>query len=155
LKGIGTAEDAKLALEHGVDAIYVSNHGGRQLDHGRGSIDILSEVADAAAGKAAIIVDGGFSRGTDLLKAIAMGADAIGMGRLYCYAMAAGGEAAVVRMFEILEDELKSAMGLLGVTNLGDLNTSYLHFGAPAAVNPHVHSAFPLLNLEDPGYGGR
>lgn len=155
LKGIGTAEDAKVALEHGVDTIYVSNHGGRQLDHNRGSIDVLSEVVDVVQGKARIIVDGGFSRGTDLLKAIAMGADAIGIGRLYCYAMAAGGEAAVVRMFEILEDEMKSAMGLAGVTKLGDLNTSYLHFGAPVVGNAHVHSAFPLLNLEDLGYGGR
>ena len=155
LKGIGTAEDAKIALEHGVDAIYVSNHGGRQLDHGRGSIDVLGEVVDVAKGKARIIVDGGFSRGTDLLKAIAMGADAVGVGRLYCYAMAAGGEAAVVRMFEILEDEMKSAMGLAGVTRLADLNKNYLHFGAPMVAQPHIHSAFPLLNLEDPGYGGR
>jgi isopentenyl diphosphate isomerase/L-lactate dehydrogenase-like FMN-dependent dehydrogenase len=69
--------------------------------------------------------------------------------------MAAGGEAAVVRMFEILEDEMKCAMGLTGVTKLGNLNTSYLHFGAPLVRNPDVHSAFPLLNLEDPGYGGR
>ena len=61
----------------------------------------------------------------------------------------------MVRMFEILEDEMKSAMGLAGVTKLGDLNTSYLHFGAPVVGNPHVHSAFPLLNLEDLGYGGR
>jgi isopentenyl diphosphate isomerase/L-lactate dehydrogenase-like FMN-dependent dehydrogenase len=153
LKGIGTAEDARMAVEHGVDAVYVSNHGGRQLDHGRGSIDVLGEVVDAARGKARIIVDGGFSRGTDLVKAIAMGADAVGIGRLYCYALAAGGEAAVVRMLEILESELESAMGLVGVSSLGDLNTSYLHFGAPVVTAPH--SAFPLLNLGDPGYGGR
>ena len=155
LKGIGTADDARIALEHGVDVIYVSNHGGRQLDHGRGAMDVLPEVLDVARGKAKIMVDGGISRGSDIVKAIAMGADAVGIGRLYLYALAAGGEAAVVRMFEILEDEVKSAMGLMGITRLADLNRDTLHLGAPVVSDPHVHSAFPLLNLDDPGYGGR
>jgi isopentenyl diphosphate isomerase/L-lactate dehydrogenase-like FMN-dependent dehydrogenase len=155
LKGIGTAEDAIMAVEHGVDAVYVSNHGGRQLDHGLGSIDVLGEVVAAVRGKTRIIVDGGFSRGTDVLKAIAMGADAVGIGRLYCYALAAGGEAAVVRMLEILEVELESAMGLVGVTTCGELDPNYLRFGAPVVAPPHVHGAFPLLSLDDPGYGGR
>ena len=155
LKGIGTAEDAKIAVEHGVEVIYVSNHGGRQLDHGLASMDVLGEVVDAVRGKARIIVDGGFLRGSDVVKAIAMGADAVGIGRLYCYAMAAGGQRAVVRMLEILEDEMKSAMGLMGVTTLGELNRSALHLNASSVVEPGVHSAFPLLNLDDPGYGGR
>ncbi len=155
LKGIGTVEDAKIAIEHGVDVIYVSNHGGRQLDHGLGAMDVLGEIVDAVKGRARIVVDGGFSRGSDIVKAVAMGADAVGIGRLYCYALAAGGERAVVRMLEILEDEVRSAMGLVGVTELKQLNRSYLSANARAVNDTHVHSAYPLLNLDDPGYGGR
>ena len=155
LKGIATAEDTRIAVEHGVDYIWVSNHGGRQLDHGRGSMDVLDECMEAAGGKARFIVDGGFCRGTDIVKAMAMGVEAIAMGRLYCYAMAAAGAPGIVRMLEILEDETKSAMGLTGVTSWDELDKSYLHFGAPAVCEPHVHSAYPLLGLDDPGYGGR
>jgi glycolate oxidase len=155
LKGIGTAEDARIAVEHNVDVIYVSNHGGRQLDHGRGSMDVLSEVVEAVDGKAKVIVDGGFCRGTDVVKAMAMGVEAIGIGRLYCYALAAAGVGGVVRMLEILENEVQSAMGLVGVTRFDQLGSSYLHFGAPPVNEPGVHSAFPLLGLDDPGYGGR
>jgi isopentenyl diphosphate isomerase/L-lactate dehydrogenase-like FMN-dependent dehydrogenase len=95
------------------------------------------------------------SRGTDVVKAIAMGADMVAVGRLFCYALAAAGQPGVVRMLEILEDEMISAMGLAGVTRLKDLDRSYLHLGAPLVAPPHVHSAFPLLGLDDPGYGGR
>ena len=105
LKGIATAEDATIALEHGVDWIYVSNHGGRQLDHGRGSMQVLPEIVAAVAGRAKILVDGSFCRGTDIVKAIAMGADLIGIGRLQCWALAAAGEAGIVRMLELLEDD--------------------------------------------------
>ncbi len=155
LKGIATAEDARIAVEHGVDYIWVSNHGGRQLDHGRGAMDFLEEVSDAAAGKARMIVDGGISRGTDIVKAMAMGVEAVAIGRLYCYALAAAGADGVVRMLEILEDEVKSARGLTGVTAWDQLDRSFLHHGAPSVTEPHVHSAFPLLDLTDPGYGGR
>ncbi|KAH2821648.1 hypothetical protein KXV85_002646, partial [Aspergillus fumigatus] len=75
LKGIATAEDARIAVDHGVDWIYVSNHGGRQLDHGRGAMHVLPEIVDAVKGRAKIMVDGGFCRGTDIVKAIASGAD--------------------------------------------------------------------------------
>src|SRR6202167_31000 len=91
IKGIGTAEDAKIALDHGVEIIYVSNHGGRQLDHGRGSMDVLPEVAETVAGRATIIVDGGFYRGTDIVKALALGANLVGLGRMQCYGLAAAG----------------------------------------------------------------
>jgi glycolate oxidase len=155
LKGIGTAEDAKMAVEHGVDMIYVSNHGGRQLDHGRGSFDVLAEVLEAVNKKAVVIVDGGFNRGTDIVKAMAMGADIVGVGRLYCYALAAAGQAGIVRLLTILEDEVRSAMGLTGVTSYDQLNSSFLYKGAPMVAEPRVHSVFPLLNLDDPGYGGR
>ena len=103
LKGIATAEDAAMAVEHGVEVVYVSNHGGRQLDHGRGALDVLPEVVKAVDGKAKVWVDGGFSRGTDIVKAVAMGAELVGLGRLYCYALAAAGEAGVARMFDILK----------------------------------------------------
>src|SRR6202030_2734346 len=82
IKGIATAEDAGIALDHGVEWIYVSNHGGRQLDHGRGSMDVLPEIVDAVDGKAGIIVDGGMARGTDIVQAIAAGADLVGIGRM-------------------------------------------------------------------------
>ncbi len=151
VKGIATAEDAKIAVEHGVDWIYVSNHGGRQLDHGRGSFDVLTEVVDAAAGRAKVIVDGGFCRGTDVVKAIAVGADLVGLGRMQCYALAAGGQAGVVRMLELVEDEVQRCLGLLGVTRFAELDRSYLHPAPPANV-PHVLSAFPLLKIEDYRY---
>jgi isopentenyl diphosphate isomerase/L-lactate dehydrogenase-like FMN-dependent dehydrogenase len=146
IKGIGTAEDAKLALDHGVEIIYVSNHGGRQLDHGRGSIEVLPEVVAAVAGRATIIVDGGFYRGTDIVKALALGANLVGLGRMQCYGLAAAGQAGIVRMLEILEDEVTRALGLTGVTSFAKLDASYLHATAPTNP-PHVLSAFPLLDV--------
>jgi glycolate oxidase len=143
IKGVGTAEDAKIALDHGVEIIYVSNHGGRQLDHGRGSFDVLPEVVEAVAGRAIVIVDGGFYRGTDIVKALALGANLVGLGRMQCYALAAAGQAGIVRMLEILEDEVIRTLGLLGVTSYGKLDRSYLAPAAPANA-PHVFSAFPL-----------
>jgi glycolate oxidase len=146
LKGIATAEDARLACEHGVDVVWVSNHGGRQLDHGRGSAAVLPEVVEAVAGRAKVIVDGSFSRGTDIVKAVALGADAVAVGRLFCYALAAGGAAAVERLFEVLEHEVGVTMALLGVTRWSELDRSYLHAVAPTQ-DATVHSAFPLLGL--------
>ena len=103
LKGIATAEDAIIAVEHGVDVVYVSNHGGRQLDHGLGGIEVLPEVVDAVRGRAKVVVDGGFMRGADIVKAMALGASAVGMGRLQGLALAAGGEAGMIRALELLE----------------------------------------------------
>jgi isopentenyl diphosphate isomerase/L-lactate dehydrogenase-like FMN-dependent dehydrogenase len=151
IKGIATAEDARIALDHGVSWIYVSNHGGRQLDHGRGSMDMLPEIVDAVDAKAGIIVDGGMARGTDIVKAMAAGADLVGLGRMQCYALAAGGEAALVRMLELMEDEVQRCLGLLGATKFADLNRSHLH-AAPSTTPPHVLSAFPLLEIEDYRY---
>ncbi len=148
LKGINTADDARRAVEHGVDVVYVSNHGGRQLDHGRGCIDALPEVAAAVDGRVPIVVDGGFMRGTDVIKALARGATAVGVGRLEALAMAAGGAAAVTRALELLEVEIRTNMALLGVRSVEELNPSYLEPATPI-VTPHVLSAFPLL---DEGY---
>jgi glycolate oxidase len=147
IKGIATAEDAKIALEHGVELIYVSNHGGRQLDHGRGSTDVLPEIAEAVAGRAKIIIDGGFYRGSDVVKALALGASLVGLGRMQCYGLAAAGQAGIVRMLELMEDEVIRTLGLLGVTSYGKLDQSYLHAAAPANA-PHVFSAFPLWDVE-------
>jgi isopentenyl diphosphate isomerase/L-lactate dehydrogenase-like FMN-dependent dehydrogenase len=147
IKGIATAEDAAIALDHGVEWIYVSNHGGRQLDHGRGAMQVLPEIVDAVAGRARIMVDGSFCRGTDIVKAIAAGADLIGIGRLQCWALAAAGEAGIVRMLELLEDEVIRCLGLLGVTNFAGLDKSHLHAATPTAP-AGVFSAFPLLDIE-------
>jgi glycolate oxidase len=126
LKGVQTAEDAEIAVQHGVDYIWVSNHGGRQIDHGLGSLDTLPEIVRAVNGRARIIVDGGVQRGGDILKAVAMGADVVALGRLQGWGLAAGGEAGVVRMLEILEDELISAMGLTGLTSIDQVTEKYV-----------------------------
>ena len=144
LKGIATAEDAAMACEHGVAAVYVSNHGGRQLDHGRGAIEILPEIVAAVAGRAEIIIDGSFCRGTDIIKAIVLGADLVGIGRVYLYGLAAAGAAGIVRVLELLEAEIHESLGLLGVDGFVKLDKSYLLPAAPVT-KPHVHSAFPLM----------
>jgi len=144
LKGIATAEDAALACEHGVHAIYASNHGGRQLDQGRGSLDFLPEIVEAVAGRAKVFIDGAFCRGTDVVKAMALGADLVCIGRLYLYGLAAAGQAGVVRVLELLETEIRTALGLLGVDSFAKLDKSYLHKAEPVRT-PHVHSAFPLI----------
>lgn len=148
LKGIATAEDARLAVEHGVEIVYVSNHGGRQLDHGLGTLEILPEIVDAVAGRARIVVDGGICRGTDIVKAMALGADLVGIGRMQCFGLAAAGEAGVVRVLELLEQEVLTALALLGVTRWGELDRSYLRPAAPLEP-PRVLGAFPLLDLSE------
>lgn len=146
LKGIVSAEDARIAVDHGVDWIYVSNHGGRQLDHGRGTMDLLPEIIDAVAKQAKVMVDGGFCRGSDIIKALAIGADLVGLGRMQCYALAAGGEATIIRMLELMEDEMLRSMALLGVSTIGELDRSYLHPAVPVTI-PSALSAFPLIAL--------
>src|SRR5580693_637722 len=147
IKGIATAEDTAIALDHGVEWIYVSNHGGRQLDHGRGAMHVLPEIVGAVGGRAKIMVDGSFCRGSDVVKAIALGADLVGIGRMHCYALAAKGEQGIVRMLELMEDEVIRSLGLLGVTKFAELDKSYLHQAQPVNM-PSVFSAFPLLEIE-------
>ena len=144
LKGIATAEDAAIACDHGVDGVYVSNHGGRQLDHGLGSLDVLPEVVRAVNGRAVVMVDGGFLRGTDVVKAIALGAQCVGLGRLQCMGLAAAGQAGLERALEILEEEIKICLGLLGVTSYSQLDASYLR-EARLVTEASALSAFPLL----------
>ncbi len=144
LKGIATAEDALLAIDHGIDVVYVSNHGGRQLDHGLGGMDVLPEVVEAVRGRAAVVVDGGFMRGADVVKAMALGANAVGMGRLQGLALAAGGEDGVVRALELIEDEVRRVLGLLGVTSFAQLDRRYVT-AATSLIRRGIDSPFPLL----------
>ena len=148
IKGIATKEDALLAVEHGVEVVYVSNHGGRQLDYGLGGLNVLPEISEAIGDNAKVIFDGGIMRGTDVVKAIALGADCVGIGRLQGFAAAAGGSKAIVRMLELLELEISTALRLLGVNSIFDLDDTYLSkdysFGKLNAL-----SAFPLI---DEGY---
>ena len=134
LKGIATAEDADIACGHGVEVVYVSNHGGRQLDHGRGSLAVLPEVVKAVGGRAQVWIDGGFVRGTDIVKAIALGADVVGLGRIGCLGLAAAGDSGLVRVLELLEEEVRLCLGLLGVTRYDQLDASYLHAETPVAL---------------------
>jgi glycolate oxidase len=142
LKGIATAEDARLAVEHGADVVYVSNHGGRQLDHGEASIDVLPEVVAAVDGRAEVLMDGGILRGTDVVKALALGARAVGVGKLLGWSLAAGGEQAIVRMLELLAIEIRATLGLMGVTKLSQLDPSWVKPARPACA-PTTTSAYP------------
>jgi glycolate oxidase len=143
-KGIATAEDAVLAVEHGADVVYVSNHGGRQLDHAQGSIEVLAEVVKAVAGRAEVLADGGVQRGTDVVKMLCLGARAVGVGKLLGLALSAGGEAGVARMLELMELEVRTAMGLMGVTSIKQLGPQWLR-EVPILGTPSSVSAYPLL----------
>ena len=129
LKGIMTAEDAVLALEHGVDGIVVSNHGGRQLDTAVASIEALPEVVEAVAGRCEVYMDGGIRRGTDVLKALALGARAVLIGRPSIWGLAVNGAEGVQRVLEILRAELDLAMALSGCPSLNSINRSLVKFG--------------------------
>lgn len=145
LKGIATAEDARLAVEHGIDVVYVSNHGGRQLDHSQGCMEILPEIVAAVKSDAKIIVDGGFCRGTDIVKALASGADLVAIGRMQCAALAAGGYSALLRLLSLLEIEIKIAMALCGVTHPSQLNSSHIT-QSESMLPTHAWGAFPMLD---------
>ena len=121
LKGLVSAADAELALQHGVDGIVVSNHGGRAEDSGRGSIDSLVEVARAVRGRVPLLVDGGFRRGTDILKALALGATAVCVGRPYAWGLAAFGQAGVEAVLDLLRNELQTAMRQAGARRIAEL----------------------------------
>ena len=126
LKGILTAEDAELAVKAGVDGLVVSNHGGRGEDSGRATIDVLPEVTDAVKGRILVLVDGGFRRGTDVCKALAMGANAVGVGRPYLWGLGAFGEPGVAKVLEILRTEFRAAMMQCGVQAVKDFNPAFV-----------------------------
>jgi len=124
LKGILTAEDAVLAVEHGVDSIVVSNHGGRQLDTVPATIEALPEVVDAVAGRCEVYLDSGVRRGTDVLKALALGARAVLVGRPILWGLAVDGEAGVTHVLQLLRDELEMAMALAGRPTIASIDRS-------------------------------
>jgi 4-hydroxymandelate oxidase len=122
LKGLLTREDATLAVEHGADAVWVSNHGGRQLDHVAAGLDALPEVVEAVGGRAEVYVDGGIRWGTDIIKALALGARAVLLGRPVLWGLAVDGAAGVTRVVELMRDELSRAMALAGCPTLAAID---------------------------------
>jgi isopentenyl diphosphate isomerase/L-lactate dehydrogenase-like FMN-dependent dehydrogenase len=126
IKGILTAEDARLAVEAGVRIVWVSNHGGRQLDHTQATIDVLPEIVEAVDGRAEIIIDGGFSRGTDVIKALALGAKVVAMGRTMLWGLAVDGAAGVARTLGLLREELAASLALCGQTSVRGLTPSLI-----------------------------
>ena len=126
LKGIVTREDAELAVEHGIDGVIVSNHGGRAEESGRGTIESLVEVVEGAKGRIPVIVDGGFRRGTDVFKALALGASAIMIGRPYIWGLAAFGQPGVEAVLDILRRELRTVMRQAGTVRLSQINRAYI-----------------------------
>jgi L-lactate dehydrogenase (cytochrome) len=124
LKGIMSVEDALRAVEHGVEGLIVSNHGGRQLDHAPTPLEILPEIVDAVTGRAEIVLDGGIRRGSDAVKAIALGAKAVMVGRPYLYGLATDGQPGVEKALDILKTEIERTLALIGVPNLAELDRS-------------------------------
>ena len=124
LKGIVTHEDAKLCLEHGVDGIIVSNHGGRAQETGWATLDSLPEVVKAIDGKIPVMIDSGFRQGTDIYKALALGASTVGIGRTYLWGLAAFGQEGVERVLKLLKLELRLAMMSTGALSLDDIGRS-------------------------------
>jgi isopentenyl diphosphate isomerase/L-lactate dehydrogenase-like FMN-dependent dehydrogenase len=122
VKGIVTGEDARLCLEHGVDAIFVSNHGGRSLDYGPSTLEVLPEIAEAVGGRVPILFDGGIRRGSDILKALALGAGAVSLGRVPLWGLAAYGAQGVQKVLEILQAELVQAMAATGRPTLASVD---------------------------------
>ena len=131
LKGVLTPEDAVRAVESGVEVVYVSNHGGRQLDHAPATIDLLPEIARVVAGRAELLVDSGFVRGTDVIKGVALGARAVLIGKLQTWALAADGEAGLARALDLLEEEISTTLALVGVPQVSALGPEAVSPAAP------------------------
>jgi isopentenyl diphosphate isomerase/L-lactate dehydrogenase-like FMN-dependent dehydrogenase len=134
VKGILAAEDAELALQHGAAGVVVSNHGGRQLDRSLATADALPEIAEAVEGRAALLVDGGIRRGIDVAIALALGADAVMVGRPALWGLAAGGGEGVARVLELLRAELELTLGLCGCTGVSQLTRAHLRRAPVASV---------------------
>lgn len=130
IKGVMTAEDTELAVKHGMSGVVVSNHGARQLDQVGSTIEALPECVKAANGKIPVLVDGGFRRGTDVFKALALGATAVGIGRPYLYGLASFGQRGVVRVIDLLRSELAADMGMAGTGKISQIDRSYVRFRA-------------------------
>jgi isopentenyl diphosphate isomerase/L-lactate dehydrogenase-like FMN-dependent dehydrogenase len=126
VKGVVTAEDAAECVNYGADAVYVSNHGGRAEASGWGAIESLPEVVAAVDGRVPVMIDSGFRRGTDIFKALALGADAVCIGRAYIWALAAFGQPGVEKVLEMLRAELSMVMGQMGARSVPDIGTRHI-----------------------------
>jgi len=131
LKGVMTPDDAMTAIECGVSGIYVSNHGGRSLDQAVSTIEVLGPIVESAGDRADVMVDGGFDRGADVCKALALGARAVGIGRLQCWGLAIGGAAGLLKVLEILREELVNIMANLGCAKIGDIAPDRVRWSFP------------------------
>ena len=136
LKGVMSAADAVRAIDCGVQGIYVSNHGGRAVDHELSPMEVLAEIVDAVDGRAEVIVDSGFTRGAEVCKALALGAKAVAIGRLQCWALAIGGAGGVEKVLEILRQEMQLTMTNLGCRNIDDLTADMVRWSMPLGLNP-------------------
>jgi (S)-2-hydroxy-acid oxidase len=142
IKGIMSAEDAELAIQAGADGIMVSNHGGRQLDGALASIDVLPEVVAAVAGRVPVFLDGGIRRGTDVLKALALGAAAVGIGKPVFFALAVGGQDAVSQMLQLLQTELEAAMAICGIETISEITPNFVtRHPSASPISPYRRSA--------------
>ena len=130
MKSVLTGDDAKRAIDHGASAVVVSNHGGRQLDCVSPTLKALPEVVRAVNGQAEVLLDGGVRRGSDIVKALCLGARAVLVGRAYAYGLAAGGEAGVARAIEILKADLERTLRLLGCPSVSQLDRSFIDIPA-------------------------
>jgi 4-hydroxymandelate oxidase len=126
IKGLESREDALLAVDNGADGIVLSNHGGRASESGRATIESLPEVIEAVAGRIPVLVDGGFRRGTDVFKALALGASAVGIGRPYIWGLSSFGQQGVERVLEMLSTELRLAMAGCGARSLKEISSAAL-----------------------------
>jgi isopentenyl diphosphate isomerase/L-lactate dehydrogenase-like FMN-dependent dehydrogenase len=133
IKGLETEADARLAVEHGADGIIVSNHGGRALESGRGTLESLPEVVRGVAGRVPVLIDGGVRHGTDVFKAIALGASAVGIGRPYAWGLAAFGQPGVERALQLLDQELRLAMVGCGARSIREISATSIIDAHPAS----------------------
>lgn len=132
-KGIMSPEDARAAVSSGARAVYVSNHGGRMVDHSLSTIEVLREIVEAVPPEIDVAVDSGFSRGAEVCKAVALGASAVGIGRLQCWGLAAGGRAMLSRVLEILRDEISKTLANIGCRSLADVTPDHVRWSIPAS----------------------
>ena len=130
-KGILTGEGARKCLDHGVDGIIVSNHGGRSLDYGPSTLEVLEEVVEAVGGRVPVLIDSGFRRGADVLKALALGADAVCLGRASRWGLGAFGEPGAQKVIEIINTELVDAMAAVGRTSIAAIDRSIVRTNFP------------------------
>jgi isopentenyl diphosphate isomerase/L-lactate dehydrogenase-like FMN-dependent dehydrogenase len=126
VKGISTREDGQLAMEHGADGVWVSNHGGRVENSGRSTVECIAEMVAGVAGRGPVIVDSGFRRGEDIFKALSLGATAVGIGQPYIWGLASFGQAGVERIIDILTGELRLVMRQMGATSIRAINKSFI-----------------------------